>query len=769
MSRRNTRHAEGKRHRSRSRSLDASQKALHSTVVNGRNATCLSSVLTVSSQAALALGVGLALTPATQAATFNVTNLNDNGAGSLRQAIADANGAAGADTITFQPGVTGTIGLTTGQLSITDSVSIQGPGSAVLAVSGNNASRVFYLYNNATTLNVTISGLTVTGGNAGIGGGIVDFDENLTLDAVTISGNNATGDGAGLWADGFSMNLTIRNCEISGNTSGDDGGGIYVEDTGGPLLIQNTRIMNNHATGSGGGIYLYDPDNDVTIEDCTISGNTAGAQGGGIYLYSPDAGEFTIRRTTLSGNSAVDGGGLFLYSPDHLGVIENCTISGNQASGKGGGIYLYNLYNFGIRNTTITGNSAGSGGGIFVEASGLDIENSIIANNTVRDLANGVAGSFNLRYSLVEDPTGATINNVAGNKLNQDPQLGPLGNNGGLTQTHLPARTSPVVNAGNAGFAAPPNTDQRGLPRVANARIDMGSVELVGGADTLRFSAATYAVNENDAVIRVTVQRVGAGVGPVSVQYQTSNGTAVAPDDYAPASGVLNWADGDTTPKTFEVLVKGDYAVESVETINLTLLGVSPAAVINLADGRNRGPNSMPGIPTLNEWGTLGLGSLLAGFTLYLMRRRRKGLASLVLTISLVGAGAAYGGPKDRRAQAKETRAVTVIQVERMGEQVRLELSDGTSLEFPSSTLDVARRGRGNRRTAGAGLAGGENPRAGELRAGDAVLLKIRRHTDGSVRLVRAQVFDNLEKAAAQCDREVKETKAKKTSRREKQ
>ncbi|MDS4030179.1 MAG: right-handed parallel beta-helix repeat-containing protein [Candidatus Contendobacter sp.] len=437
-----------------------------------------------SSGVVLALGAAFAGGHA-QAATFTVTNLADAGGGSLRQAILDANSAAGADTITFQAGLTGTITLTTGQLAITDSVDIQGPGAATITVSGGNASRVFYLYNGSATLDVTISGLTITGGNANIGAGIVDFDENLTLDNVTITGNTASGDGGGLWADGFNMNLTIRNSTISGNTSGDDGGGIYVEDTGGPLLIQNTVISGNQAAGSGGGIYFYDPDDDVTIENCTISGNTAGSRGGGIYLYSPDNGAFTIRGTTISGNSAATGGGVYLYSPDHGGAIENSTISGNRATaGNGGGIVLYNLYNFEIRHTTIAGNSAaGTGGGLFIENGQLPLLNSLVGDNTAganNDLGNGIEGSFDLTFTLVESPGTATINDNGGNIFNQDPQLGALANNGGPTQTHLPAGASPAVNAGDPAFAPPPSTDQRGLPRVANGRIDMGAVEIAG-------------------------------------------------------------------------------------------------------------------------------------------------------------------------------------------------------------------------------------------------------------------------------------------------
>src|SRR5438067_13661342 len=79
------------------------------------------------------------------AATFTVGNTSDSGAGSLRQAILDANGAAGADTILFGSGVTGTITLTSGQLSITGDLTITGPGANRLTVSGNNASRVFQI------------------------------------------------------------------------------------------------------------------------------------------------------------------------------------------------------------------------------------------------------------------------------------------------------------------------------------------------------------------------------------------------------------------------------------------------------------------------------------------------------------------------------------------------------------------------------------------------------------------------------------------------
>ncbi len=439
------------------------------------------------SGAALSLGAALAGQPA-QAATFLVSNLNDAGPGSLRQAVADAEAATGPDVVQFQAGLTGTITLTTGEIGIKDSVDIQGPGTSVISVSGNDASRIFYLYNSSNPApSVSISGLTLTHGKAGKGNGgaVSDRGESLTLDNVAVTSSMAN-DGGGVFlaaADGGGpFSLTIQNSVLSGNTAV-SGGAIYAYYTTGPVLIQHTQITGNNATNKGGGVAFDRINGDVTIDQSTISGNTAGKGGGGIYLYDTNAGTFTVQNSTVSGNNAKNGAGIYLYSPDNPVVIENSTISGNTASNQGGGLNVhYVSATVDVRHSTIAANSAANaGGGIYLYQDSINLDQTIVADNTVGGSAGDLdgGGTFNARYSLIEAPSTANITDNGGNVFNKDPQLGPLADNGGPTQTQLPAATSPAVNAGDPAFTPPPATDQRGVdfPRVADVRIDIGAVE----------------------------------------------------------------------------------------------------------------------------------------------------------------------------------------------------------------------------------------------------------------------------------------------------
>ncbi|NJM62059.1 MAG: hypothetical protein HC849_20600 [Oscillatoriales cyanobacterium RU_3_3] len=185
-----------------------------------------------------------------------VNNTNDSGTGSLRQAIFYANATSGADTITFEGDIFAdntpdTITLTSGELQITDSLTIQGLGENRLTISGNNASRVLNIdNNNASQINVAIDGLTIADGNTtGNGGGILNR-ENLTISNSNIR-NNTAANGGGIST--VSGTLDITDSSIDSNTSRGVGGGIQQQ--GNAIVnITNSTVNNNTSNSNGAGI-----------------------------------------------------------------------------------------------------------------------------------------------------------------------------------------------------------------------------------------------------------------------------------------------------------------------------------------------------------------------------------------------------------------------------------------------------------------------------------------------------------------------------------
>jgi len=145
---------------------------------------------------------------------IEVTNTDDSGPGSLRDALAAANDG---DEITFA--IIGTIILTSGELLVDKSITISGPGADNLAVDGDAKSRVFHIGADAT---VTLSGLTITNGHAfsDFGGGIYNDHGTLTLKACTVSNNfGMFGGGIANYAAGGEAVLEVTDSTISGNSS----------------------------------------------------------------------------------------------------------------------------------------------------------------------------------------------------------------------------------------------------------------------------------------------------------------------------------------------------------------------------------------------------------------------------------------------------------------------------------------------------------------------------------------------------------------------
>ena len=199
------------------------------------------------------------------AATFTVTNLDDSGSGSLRQAIVNANGSAGTDTIQFQTGLTGTITLTSGEIIIQDSLILAGSGISQLAISGNNTSRIFNIEFGA----VIIESLILQDGfSTGNGGAIYNPYNNL---------------------------LMVNNSTLAGNTA-QAGGAIY--NYSATLMVSNSTLSSNKANSNGGAIY-NSGSGIVTVNDSTLSSNTANSNGGAIFSY---LGTITVNNSILSGN-----------------------------------------------------------------------------------------------------------------------------------------------------------------------------------------------------------------------------------------------------------------------------------------------------------------------------------------------------------------------------------------------------------------------------------------------------------------------------------
>jgi Ca2+-binding RTX toxin-like protein len=356
--------------------------------------------------AGLGIGAALGTTATAQAADFTVSNLNDAGPGSLRQAVLDANTNPGSDRVLFQSGLTGQITLNTGELQITDGVEVVGPGPDKLTVSANNLSRIFNV--NPTFASsfppVSISGLKMTGGNSGDGGAIGSKYTDLTVANAVISDNISSSFGGGIAT--IAGKLTVRSSTINGNTSNSGGGGIFHE--GG-------------TTGTG-----------VTIESSTITGNkttSSFAAGGGVHFRnasSPHTASLTIQSTTISGNYA------------------GSTVYG------GGGLYAYGGTTKSLVNTIVGDNTAPVNPDVVVPAS-----------------------SLSATFSLIENPTGATITDGP-NITGQDPKLEGLANNGGPTPTQALAPGSPAIDQGRAS-----GVDQRGAPRPFN----FAGVALAGDND----------------------------------------------------------------------------------------------------------------------------------------------------------------------------------------------------------------------------------------------------------------------------------------------
>ncbi|MEM6327525.1 MAG: choice-of-anchor Q domain-containing protein [Bacteroidota bacterium] len=312
---------------------------------------------------------------------------------------------------------------------------LEGPtGSADgVTIDGGGQFRIFELDSNNLQQTHTLRGLTVTGGLANAGGGIlVGFQDNCVFEDIAVVSNVSTNGAGGIYT-GREGNCSMNRVYVADNEAqGASGAGGIRISGGGDFVIRNSTIANNRATATGsGGIlvgFFSPPEGTFLLEQSTVSGNTAAGSGGGVSEIGAN-GTTTIRASTIVDNH----------------------ITGT--SGAGGGLSMN--WAVVLESTVIAGNTAERGSG---EWDDISLGN----NNTTSNGGNiiGINGFFSREFPVgTPNANGDFVGEEAGPL---DPRLEPLAQNGGPYATHLPMANSLVIDAGVCPGSP---ADQRGSIR----------------------------------------------------------------------------------------------------------------------------------------------------------------------------------------------------------------------------------------------------------------------------------------------------------------
>ena len=319
-----------------------------------------------------------------KSATIIVTNTNDSGAGSFRQAVADANMgdiirfdpsliASGSDTILFATPVTITKGLfIKGVYNSTDTLYFSGAGLSRMVD--------IVMASSSTFGNVDMDSLVFIDGFAATGGGALNYTSDYNPNA----------------------RLYIRHCVFRDNSSS-SGGAIYSHKTSGGgtgsnytcnVTLEYSTFKNNSSTSTGvssggGAVFLYRYSGtlgnavgiDLDIIGCNFLNNSASNKGGAVhtytYAYAPPSTGFcnvAVESSSFIGNEAIDfGGGLYAYAWGNTRCEVQSTIStwsGNSTIGSGGACYVESTIEtlFNTSFSTFYGNTA------FVDGSALYVK-----------------------------------------------------------------------------------------------------------------------------------------------------------------------------------------------------------------------------------------------------------------------------------------------------------------------------------------------------------------------------------------------------------
>jgi predicted outer membrane repeat protein len=533
----------------------------------------------------LAMRSGLGWVSAMPTATFTVSNVNDSGPGSLRQAILDANAAPGEDLI--QITAVGVIALLSPLPTISEAVTIEGPGAGLLAIDGGNNWRLL----DVADVPVTITALTLQNGQpaADAGGGLRSLGA-LSLRQVHVLSNtsstggggvyaagpllvegglfannySAGGVGGGLWAAGSAV---ISGTIFIGNRAGAQGGGAAL--SGGSQVSHGRFEGNQSLTSNGGGLYAT---NGTTLTDMQFHNNVAQTDGGGVLAFGQAAvygshfsnnqsnnrggalyvGSFlTITHSAFTGNSGGRGGAV--YHGVFTGYVENSLFAGNTATLAGEHLFLNGSATVALRHVTAVG--LGSGTAVHVVFSSVSISNTLIASHTVgvNNLSGSVVQDYNLFFGNDTDTQGVVTggaHNASGTPRFMAPAQGNY---------HLVAGSAAIDAGVDAGIV----TDFDGEIRPLGAGFDIGFDE----ANYIDGLTITFAPSPTTSVGLATIftATVTHGTG-ISYQWAFGDGTTMT--DGNPVSHTFTMA--GTFPVTVTA-TNSSGSVWAITAVTITL------------------------------------------------------------------------------------------------------------------------------------------------------------------------------------------------------
>jgi hypothetical protein len=416
------------------------------------------------------------------------------------------------------------------------------PGLTLSGPGGATSLRLFFVAQNCglTLKNLTLSNGQARGGDGGEGGGgaaglggavfnegaltvqACTFTDNLALGGVAFSPQFTFGGGGGglggpggrfTSSDGGPPNggrgLNGPRLGVDGGFGGFGGGG----GGGGPPLVigglgrepGGAGGPGGFGGGGGGGGNGSSSTGNGIGGDGGLGGFGGGGGGGGHPLGAGGRGGFGAGGGSSDAGPGGSGAGLggAIFSFDGSVTVVDSTFARNAAEGGagpnpghgfGGAIFSRNGSVL-LSSCTLVGNAADEGGGLFVLADGTFVLGGVTSaaaatvNNTA--LAGTAGGRSDFRGAaiaggtlslagggdLIQSP-GAGAGQLSAPITGEDPQLGPLQDNGGPTQTFAPLAGSPLIDAGViAALPAGLTTDQRGQPRVLGRAVDIGAVE----------------------------------------------------------------------------------------------------------------------------------------------------------------------------------------------------------------------------------------------------------------------------------------------------